>query len=331
MAMRPTTDSPQVVEGSYLERLEREAVRFARGAGAILMEHFRRPLAVEYKSANRRDPVTEADRKAEAYLREAISQVFPDHGIVGEENPNSAHAMPAFVWVLDPLDGTTNFLNGLPIFASSIAVLHQGRPVAAALFVPDPDGGSVYHARVGGGAHQDGRRLSVADNATPERGRLTGLPAYYWRLYGFRDGLRQRIGEIRSLGSIAYEMAMTAGGTIQACIFNSPKIWDVAGGMLLVTEAGGTVLTRPPKSKQWKLFTAFGADSPTLDQLHDWRGPVLAGNAELTQHIAERIWNRSLRWFRFRRWLTRQRDRMRQGQATTPADGRPSERRDGRG
>ena len=306
-AQNTMAETPSIADAADIERIERDAVEFARGAGALLLDHFRRPLEVEYKSANRRDPVTEADRRAEAFLRDAISAAYPDHGIVGEEDENTKHQTPEFAWVLDPLDGTTNFLNGLPIFASSIGVLRRGVPVVAALFIPGVEGagGSVYHARLGGGAFQDDRALSVTENTQPERGRLTGLPSFYWRMYGFRDGLRQRLGEIRSLGSIAFEMAMTARGSFQMAMINAPRIWDVAGGALLVVEAGGSVLTRETRSGPWHPLDGFRTDAPTLDNLRDWRGPVVVGNSELAAHVGARVRQRSLVWWRFRRWARR--------------------------
>jgi myo-inositol-1(or 4)-monophosphatase len=309
-------------DAAFLEQVERNAVEFARGAGAILLEHFRRPLEVEYKSANRRDPVTEADKRTETFLRDSISAAYPDHGIVGEEAENTAHETPEFAWVLDPLDGTTNFLNGLPVFASSIGVLRRGVPVAAALFIPgvEANGGSVYHARLNGGTYQDDRRLAVTDNTTPERGRLTGLPSFYWRMFGFKDGLRQRIGEIRSLGSIAFEMAMTARGSYQMCMFNGPKIWDVAGGSLLVREAGGDVLTRSRRSGPWSPLEGFRTDAPTLDNLREWRGAVVAGNSELVVHVGERVRQRSFTWIRFRGWLRQKVGRNRDAVGVPPSN-----------
>ncbi len=306
-ASDPFSDSAfEGLDPSCLPDIERQAIGFAHEAGAILLSHFQKPLEIEYKSQNRRDPVTQADRESEDWLRAAIARAYPDHGIVGEENPNSEHTSPDFVWVLDPLDGTTNFLNGLPVFASSIGVLYRGRPVVAAVFAPGPEGGAVYSARRGGGAFQDGRPLAVAENPEPERGRLTGLPSYYWRMWGFKDGLRMRLGEIRSLGSIAYEMVLASRGTMQLCVFGQPRIWDVAAGVLLVTEAGGGVQIRSPGSQAWSPFTSFG-DNPTLDQLHDWRGSIMAGNSKVTDHTGDRMWPRARRWFRFKRWIAEKR------------------------
>ena len=294
-------------DDAQLQEIERHAIEFARKAGDILLGHFHTPLEVEYKSGDRRDPVTQADRESEGWLRSAISAAFPDHGIVGEENPNSEHGAADYVWVLDPLDGTTNFLNGMPVFASSIGVLHKGRPAVAAVFVPGADGGTVLHARRGGGAFQDGRPIAVSPNDAPERGRLTGMPSYYWRMWGFKDGLRMRLGEIRSLGSIAYEMSLVARGSMQLCLFAQPKIWDVAAGVLLIEEAGGRILQKRTRHDAWAPFTAFGDEDVSLDDLHGWRSAILAGNTETANHAGERIYLRSRYIFRFRRWLSERR------------------------
>ncbi len=307
-----TQQTAEPHEAAELEDIERRAVDFARKAGEILLSHFRKPLEIEYKSDGRRDPVTQADRESEDWLRSAIAEAFPDHGIVGEENPNSEHGSAEFVWVLDPLDGTTNFLNGLPVFATSIGVLHHGRPVVAAIFVPGPDAGSVIHARRGGGAFQDGRPIAVTPNSEPERGRLTGMPSYYWRMWGFKDGLRMRLGEIRSLGSIAYEMALVARGSMQLCLFAQPKIWDVAAGILLIQEAGGRVLEKRARRARWSPFSVFGNESVTLDELHDWRSAILAGSEDVAVHAGDRIHLRSRFIFRLRRWWAERRSRKSQ-------------------
>ena len=109
------------------------------------------------------------------------------------------------LWVLDPLDGTTNFLNGLPVYAVSIGVLYRGTPVAGALFVPWPgsNGGVVLHARRGGGARMEDEALSVLDGDAPEAGRLTGLPASFGARFRVGSGLRRQPGEVRVTGSIA--------------------------------------------------------------------------------------------------------------------------------
>lgn len=295
------------MDASLLQEIEAAASEYAREAGALLMEHFRTPLEIAYKGARQRDPVTNADKQSEELLTRAIRRSYPEHGIVGEESENDGgDARPDFVWVLDPLDGTTNFLNGLPVFATSIGVLHRGRPIAAAAFIPSVrhPNGAVFHARLGGGTFVEGHPVHVAENATPVQGRLTGLPSYYLRLFRFTGGLEWRLGEVRASGSVVYDIAMTSRGVLQYALFNTPYIWDVAAGALLVQEAGGRVLTRSPKEQRWTPLERFGASEvPSLKELRGWRGAILAGNPQITEYVGARTRRRSFFWRRLRRRL----------------------------
>ena len=156
----------------------------AREAGAILASHFGHgKLEVEFKDEKQRDPVTNADKECQELLEGAIARHFPDHGVLGEEGEDEdkeAEDSPApdFVWVLDPLDGTKNFMGGLPVYASSVGVMHRGVPIVGAVFVPWPSdgGGVVLHARTGGGAFADDEPISVADSEEP-RAQLAGDPS----------------------------------------------------------------------------------------------------------------------------------------------------------
>jgi fructose-1,6-bisphosphatase/inositol monophosphatase family enzyme len=172
-------------DDTLAQEIEQHAVRLARGAGEILAEHFGQPIEVEFKDKKERDPVTRADKATQEYLVAEITKRFPDHGILGEEATDEEKESEApakdILWVLDPLDGTTNFMNGLPVFASSIGVLYRGRPVAAALYVPWPQdgGGFVLHCRKGGGCFADDDPVSVFETQEPVPNRLIGLPGYF--------------------------------------------------------------------------------------------------------------------------------------------------------
>ena len=161
------------IVGSTGVEIEAAAVEFARGAGDLLASHFGRALSVEYKDKAQQDPVTAADKETQAYLVDQISRRFPDHGVLGEEDDASLdgeRSAADFLWVLDPLDGTTNFMNGLPVYASSIGVLYRGRPLAGAVYIPWPSAnasGVVVHCHVGGGAFADGEPVSVYQTEKP--------------------------------------------------------------------------------------------------------------------------------------------------------------------
>ena len=243
----------------HLAEMESFAVGITRQAGGILLEQFRKPLIIEYKSKDNTNPVTDADRRSEEYLRETILKEYPDHGILAEEGSQVDSASSDFIWVLDPLDGTVNYLNGLPVFGVSVGVLYRGKPVLGCIFTPSPtrSDGSVYHARKGNGAYRDGESIQVYEADEPQRGKITVFPWSFAALYNQKKGLKGRIGELRSPGSVAYELAMTANGVIQYAIFTSPWVWDVAAGITLVTEAGGVALHRQRRDQSWDAFRAF--------------------------------------------------------------------------
>ena len=292
-----------------MREIERHAVELARGAGGILAAHFGRQIAVEFKDEQQRDPVTAADKTTQAFLAAEIVRRFPGHGILGEEateeEQQSEELARDTLWVLDPLDGTTNFLNGLPVFASSIGVLHRGWPVAAALYVPWPaeGGGFVLHCRRGGGAKiaslpvsgggADDAPARVLETERPIPNRLIGLPGYFGVANRFTGGLAGKAGEPRTTGSIAYELAMTARGVMQYAIFGAPRMWDMAGGALAVQEAGGMVMTRFRGERRWhpleSLAPSWEEKTPTMKELRGWTAPLVAGNRHLAPLIANNV------------------------------------------
>lgn len=296
-----------------LRDIEAHAVKIARHAGGILRGHFERALKVEYKDDRQSDPVTNADYESQRYLQDAIAARFPSHGVLGEEDDaarrEAADKQPApdFVWVLDPLDGTRNFLSGLPLYACSIGVLHKGAPVAAAVFLPWPanGGGIVLHARKGGGAYADGAPISVWAGAEPAGNRLVTLPGGFGAMFGVRSELRPKIGELRMSGSIAYELAMAAKGVTQYTLTTAPFLWDAAGGALLVMEAGGVALQGVRRKRlglqtgavSWEALESFAPDwssgKTTMRELREWRAPLLLGSPGVARYVAANLRGRS--------------------------------------
>ena len=260
---------------SDLDEMEQAAVAIARDASAELWRRFAGPLDVRYKSKRDKDPVTAADEAIEVLVRNAVRDRFPSHGVLGEEGADRA-AGAEFVWVVDPVDGTANFANGMSMFAVSIGVLQRGVPVAAALYTAfGPDARPcIMHARRGGGLFIDGRPWSAADRSASGRAGLVGVPAGFHRSFRFRILGGVPPGETRSLGSIAVEMGLAAAGGLQYAIFSSPKVWDVAAGVLLVQEAGKVVYT--DRAGTWEILRRF--DAPAGRPLRDWKQAVIAGD-----------------------------------------------------
>ncbi len=272
-------------------------MEFARKAGDLLGERFGSNLDVEFKDKKKElDPVTSADKDSQQLLKAEIGARFPDHGILGEEDEDGEDAVsPDFLWVLDPLDGTTNFLNGLPIYAVSIGVLHRGVPVAASIYVPWPNasGGVVLHAHRDGGCRIDGEPLTIDSREGPSSNRLSGLPGSFREGFRFTGGLQRKAGEPRVTGSIAYELALVAMGSVQYALFGGPKLWDVAAGVLIVAESGGQVMLRPKGSRSWEQAVALASGwekgATNLKDLRKWSLPVLAGDSLVIPSVAANL------------------------------------------
>jgi len=211
----------------------------AREAGALLMSHFGK---VEYTYKGDVDLVTVADKQAEALIVERIKKQFPDHGIMGEEGAR-ANAGSEYVWYIDPLDGTTNFAHGYPVFCVSIGLEHKGKRVAGAIYDPTRD--ELFSAEAGHGAELDGKRIHVSktDNLG-EALVATGFPTKKRHKnpnIHFYHHITMRTHGIRRGGSAALDLAYVACGRYDAYWEFILNPWDTAAGVLLVEEAGGKV------------------------------------------------------------------------------------------
>ena len=290
-----------MLDDAQLKEMEQQACALVHGAGEILLRYFDQPLSIDYKSANNRNPVTDADHAADEYLRGELSRLFPEHGIVTEETESESDDPKEITWVVDPLDGTTNFLHGLPMFACMVCALERGAPVAGAIYIPHIGGshGRVIHARRGGGAFQDDVPLSIEQSDPPRR--MASVPGYFLRMFKPRPNMRRRLGDLRNTGSAGYEMAMTARGVFDYTVFNGPWVWDLATGNLAVLEAGGAVMLRDTRRKEWTPFETFASSpgvSPRPSELRRWRGSLVLGRRETVEIITSGV---SLRTYPIRR------------------------------
>ena len=218
------------------------AVRAARQAGSVIMRSFNRldTLTVSEKQTN--DFVSEVDRNAENAIIEIIRRAYPGHAVLAEES--GAQGDDEFQWIIDPLDGTTNYLHGFPQFAVSIALLHRDRLESAVVYDPVRD--EMFTADRGGGAILNDRRLRVTEQKGLKGALLgTGIPFRDQRymdpyLAMLKDLTRETAG-IRRPGSAALDFAYVAAGRLDGFWELGLSVWDFAAGALLVQEAGGTV------------------------------------------------------------------------------------------
>ncbi|MFO7570137.1 MAG: inositol monophosphatase family protein [Smithellaceae bacterium] len=217
------------------------AEKIAREAGALLMERLTRRHHIHYKGAI--DLVTEADKMSEDLMMAAISRRYPDHGILSEESA-AKNEQASTRWIIDPLDGTTNFAHGFPFFCVSIALEQEGQVVVAVIYDPTRD--DLFFAQRSGGAYLNGRKLQVSVLEDLSTGLLaTGFP-YDIRVnpdnnLNYFNAMATKVQAIRRAGAAALDLAYLAASRFDGFWELRLKPWDTAAGCLLVEEAGGRV------------------------------------------------------------------------------------------
>jgi len=220
------------------------AVRAARAAGKILVKNFDQGNPVEAESKGLNDWVTDMDKAAEQAIIHTIKKAYPDHGIIAEESGTQAGTENDFQWVIDPLDGTTNYMRGIPHFCISIALLHKGSVQQAVVY--DPIREELFTASRGAGAQLNGRRLRISPKVELKGAILsTGFPfkmksrlPEYLEMF---NKLFEHCADVRRAGAAALDLAYVAAGRHDAFWEMGLKPWDILAGELLVREAGGIV------------------------------------------------------------------------------------------
>ncbi|HWP84530.1 MAG TPA: inositol monophosphatase family protein [Terriglobia bacterium] len=214
--------------------------QIARDAGALLRGYFERRVRVEYKGEV--DLVTEADRASEAFIVGELRKRFPDHAIVAEEGGGQAGSSE-YRWYIDPLDGTTNFAHGFPIFAVSMGLERDGEMIAGVVY--DPTREELFAAEKGSGAWLNGEPMRVSAIARLEEALVaTGFPSRKRHTnpnIHFYHQMNMRTHGVRRPGAAAIDLAYVACGRLEAFWEFHLHAWDVAAGKLLVSEAGGRV------------------------------------------------------------------------------------------
>lgn len=248
------------------------AIRAARSAGNVIIRNLGKLDTLAIHTKDRNDFVTEVDRQAEQEIIYILRKAFPGHGILAEES--GFQEGDEYQWIIDPLDGTTNFLHGFPQFAVSIAMRHKGRLELGVVY--DPLRQEIFSASRGAGATLNDQRLRVTNRKTLEGSLLgTGFPfksQQHLEVYleMFRALFPQTAG-IRRAGSAALDLAYVAAGRLDGFWEIGLSIWDMAAGVLLIQEAGG-------------LCSDFSGGHDHLES-----GNIVAGNPKLFAEILKTI------------------------------------------
>jgi myo-inositol-1(or 4)-monophosphatase len=252
------------------------AIRAARRAGDFILRKINKlpDLKVEVKALN--DYVSDVDREAENLIIDELLKSFPGHGILAEES-GVVEGDEDYRWIIDPLDGTTNFLHGFPHYAVSIACEHQGRLSHGVIY--DPYRQELFAASRGSGATLNNRRIRVSPLKNI-RGALlaTGFPfrnpaqlAEFLRVF---EAFFSKASDVRRAGSAALDMAYVAAGRLDGYWESGLKAWDLAAGALIVREAGG-------------LVTDYGGEANFLDN-----GEIVAANPKIIGEMLRILENR---------------------------------------
>ena len=254
-------------------------------AGDVQMQHFGGALQVDKKGAI--DLVTNIDVEIERAFRATIAERFPDHAVLGEEFANvEEDRLPKYCWVFDPIDGTTNYAHGLPIFCSSLSLEIDGEAVAGAVY--DPSRRELFTAERGHGAWLNGQPLRVSSSAALIDSLLvTGFPYTVQQdpgeLVGVFTEFLKTSRAVRRLGSAALDLCYVAAGRFDGFWEQKLNPWDISAGALIVQEAGGTVTDTAGQP-----FRARG-------------GNIIASNGGVHQAMVETIQGFRQR-FRSRNW-----------------------------
>ena len=248
------------------------AVNAARRAGELIARSADNLHKIEIQRKGKNDYATNIDQMAEQKIIEIIKTAYPDHAILAEESGEQAGN--DYVWIIDPLDGTTNFIHGYPQYAVSIALKYKGRLEVGVIYDPIRD--ELFTAKRGGGAMLNNRRIRVAQQTTLQDALLaTGFPfktpTHLDAYLGMFKTLCMETAGIRRAGSAALDLAYVAMGRFDGYWEIGLKEWDMAAGVLLVQEAGGVV-------------TDFSFGSDYLQS-----GNTIAGNPKMQQFMYKAI------------------------------------------
>lgn len=247
------------------------AIRAARSAGDFIARSFESDVDIKAEQKGNNDYVTKIDREAEQIIISKIKQSYPEHSIIAEES-GTTEGNDDFQWIIDPLDGTTNFVMGVPHFCVSIALLYRNKLDQAVVF--DPIRSELFTASKGGGAQMNNRRLRVNQNKELAGTLLgTGFPyknkAEAPIAVQKMSSIYAECGDIRTSGSAALDMAYVAAGRLDGYWEKGIKAWDIAAGELLVRESGG-------------LVADYSGDHHTMK-----KGEIVCGSPKVVQSLVK--------------------------------------------
>jgi len=217
----------------------KSAIDAARGAGSIIMQYYKSKYEIRDKSYH--NPVTTADHAADTYLKETLTKEYPEYGWLSEETLDSAERLDKYrTWVVDPLDGTKEFIEGVDHFVVSVGLVENGEPIVGVLY--NPASKEIFTASKGMGAYLDGNKLSCSTSSNFKE--MIILNSRSETRNGLWTPYANDFKEQRAIGSVAYKLGLTSASKADVFASLRPKNeWDVCAGHCIIREAGGEMVT----------------------------------------------------------------------------------------
>ena len=246
------------------------ARRAAYEAGQVLLNRLDGESEVAYKGEGHHNPFSRADKEAEGVILDILSRAFPEHNVVSEERGDKGNPSE-YTWIVDPLDGTVNFIHGHRVFVVSIALSHRGDIVLGVVYNPCLD--EMFTAVRGGGAYLNGKKIHVSITERPDESLLAMSFPYDRNSVEFSDSIKyftrltRDCQALRRNGSTALSLCNVAYGSYDGFYVVGNEVWDYAAGILLVTEAGGTITDFT--GEQFRIYGARNEVLATNGRIHE--------------------------------------------------------------
>uniref|UniRef100_A0A7S3QQS6 Inositol-1-monophosphatase n=2 Tax=Dunaliella tertiolecta TaxID=3047 RepID=A0A7S3QQS6_DUNTE len=302
-AQASSSDAPHAASGPEpLPELLRVATAAAQEGAKVISAAVDQPRKITMKGAT--DLVTETDRLSEEAILGVISSAYPDHAVLGEEGGVSGNTQSEYLWVVDPIDGTTNFAHSYPSFAVSVGVLHRGTPIVGCVveFLGGPHawGTRTYTAHKGGGAFCNGHPIRTSTNPEVTRSLLvTGFGYDHGLAWQSNMELFKELTDVsqgvRRLGAAAVDLCHVALGVVDATWEYQLKPWDVTGGCVILLEAGGKLTTMDGQPYSVFSRSMLASNGPLHPQLLQYTQPkteaLLRQGFDLSEWFVPRGYN----------------------------------------
>jgi myo-inositol-1(or 4)-monophosphatase len=264
-----------------MNKFENFAYELAIQSGQKIINGLLQPGEISYKGQAQQsqipnNPVSESDKLIESFIRNQIRRQYPDHSIIGEEEDATGSTTEPYTWVIDPIDGTTNFINNLPIFGCSIGLMYKNSPIVGAIWLSTSHKlmPGVYHGNIYSKVQFNNQEIVIAKNKNTVKRRLHTLP--------YAVPARSNQTDVRVSGSAVFEIALLAVGIIDGAYLNNMRLWDIAAGIALLRAAKKETWLKSKKT--WvQLNNKLSSQIPLPEnpkKIQQWRGTIVAGKEE---------------------------------------------------